>query len=96
MCDVARCKPVEFEKNAIDRLVLNKEKKGVIEALVHRHPGEDPSHSTDIQDETSPHRRAEFTSQQSAGRIVLLHGPPGTGKSYVSAPFRMRACAVLI
>lgn len=74
MCDLARCKPVDFGKNAIDELVLSKEKKDVIRSLVH----------------------AEFTSQQSAGRIILLHGPPGTGKTYVSAPFRMRACVVLI
>lgn len=93
MCDVAKCKPVDFDTKAIDRLILNKRRKEVIRAMVHLHP---VNHSLDVQDDISQRRTAEFTSHKNSGMIALLHGAPGTGKTYVSAPFRMRACTVLI
>lgn len=55
---------VQFNDQAMDRLVLPQERKDIIKALVSH-----PPHFKDI------------VEGKSQGRIFLLHGPPGVGKT---------------
>ena len=59
--------PVQWNKLAFDRLVLNPDKKLLIKAMVQEH----------VQINTS----ADIIEGKGNGLIILLHGGPGTGKT---------------
>eukprot|EP01114_Cavostelium_apophysatum_P015219 TRINITY_DN4103_c0_g1_i2.p1 TRINITY_DN4103_c0_g1~~TRINITY_DN4103_c0_g1_i2.p1 ORF type:complete len:396 (+),score=155.16 TRINITY_DN4103_c0_g1_i2:846-2033(+) len=65
---VTHLEPIKFDDKAYDRLVLPGEKKSLIKALVDQH---------------QKHRKivTDIISGKGGGRIFLLHGPPGVGKT---------------
>ncbi|OHE98999.1 ATPase [Colletotrichum orchidophilum] len=65
---VASLKPVEFATNAWSRLVLKTDYKEVIWAMVKSYM----AHSTGFQD---------LVEGKGDGLVILLHGPPGVGKT---------------
>ena len=66
--NVNQLKPVEFRKNAWDRLVLDPEYKDIIQAMVASYV--DKTAGLD-----------DLVAGKGAGLVALLHGPPGTGKT---------------
>ncbi|KAK4204696.1 P-loop containing nucleoside triphosphate hydrolase protein [Triangularia verruculosa] len=66
--DVSNLKPVEFRENAWSRLVLNSEYKDIIRAMVRSYLG----NKTQFQD---------LVAGKGVGLVVLMHGPPGVGKT---------------
>ncbi|KAL1515773.1 hypothetical protein AB1Y20_002389 [Prymnesium parvum] len=65
---VASLKPVTFNEQSFDRLVLPSTKKHIIKALVLSHLDE-------------AHASVDFIQGKGGGSIFLLHGPPGVGKT---------------
>ncbi|KAL2872886.1 hypothetical protein SGCOL_011975, partial [Colletotrichum sp. CLE4] len=66
--DVASLKPVQFAADAWKRLVLKTEYKEIIWAMVKSYL----AHNTGFQD---------LVAGKGEGLVVLLHGPPGVGKT---------------
>ncbi|KAL8751378.1 MAG: hypothetical protein Q9199_006461 [Rusavskia elegans] len=66
--NVTQLRPVNFRKNAWERLVLDEEYKDIVQAMV----------SSYVE------KRAgidDLIAGKGAGLVTLLHGPPGTGKT---------------
>ncbi|KAI1348458.1 hypothetical protein F5Y01DRAFT_317734 [Xylaria sp. FL0043] len=73
--DVGRLVDVKIVENAIDRLVMRPEtNKETIKAIVKTY--------TDTGD--AEHFNADFIQGKGEGQIFLLHGPPGTGKTFTA------------
>ncbi|KAL8897984.1 MAG: hypothetical protein Q9207_006925 [Kuettlingeria erythrocarpa] len=66
--NVNQLRPVNFRKNAWERLVLDKEYKDIVQALV-----------SSYVDKTAG--LEDIIAGKGAGLVTLLHGPPGTGKT---------------
>ncbi|KAL8796093.1 MAG: hypothetical protein Q9195_001425 [Heterodermia aff. obscurata] len=66
--NVNQLKPVNFRKNAWDRLVLDEEYKDIVQAMVSSYVEK----SSSIED---------LVAGKGAGLVALLHGPPGIGKT---------------
>ena len=66
--NVNQLKPVQFRKNAWDRLVLDPEYKDIVQAMVASYV--DKTAGLD-----------DLVAGKGAGLVALLHGPPGTGKT---------------
>jgi SpoVK/Ycf46/Vps4 family AAA+-type ATPase len=64
---VDRIEEVEWNTNAFNQLVIDGEKKRLIEALV--------------TNQISAEESTDLMSGKGAGLLILLHGPPGTGKT---------------
>ena len=75
---------LEIEDNPFDNLVLDIETKSTIEALVWNY----------VQVDTKVQAwNTDFVKNKGEGRIFLLHGSPGVGKTYVIAQLaRMPLC----
>ncbi|KAI1390037.1 uncharacterized protein F4822DRAFT_400596 [Hypoxylon trugodes] len=67
---VDKIKEVVWNKKAFDKLVVDKDTKELIQALV----------TTHLQDEQG----ADLVSGKGNGLILLLHGGPGTGKTFTA------------
>lgn len=61
--------PVKFDEEAFRNLVMNEQKKQLLEALVL------------VQTNRSQNRVPDVIEGKGNGLILLLHGPPGTGKT---------------
>ena len=66
--NVNQLKPVNFRKNAWDRLVLDDEYKDIVQAMVSSYVEK----SSSVED---------LVAGKGAGLVALLHGPPGIGKT---------------
>ncbi|KAI4114724.1 MAG: hypothetical protein LQ345_004546 [Seirophora villosa] len=66
--NVTQLRPVNFRKNAWERLVLDEEYKEIIQAMVSSYV--DKTAGID-----------DLIAGKGAGIVTLLHGPPGTGKT---------------
>ncbi|KAL8795715.1 MAG: hypothetical protein Q9182_007494 [Xanthomendoza sp. 2 TL-2023] len=66
--NVTQLQPVNFRKNAWERLVLDEEYKDIVQAMVSSYVDK----TTGIDD---------LIAGKGAGLVTLLHGPPGTGKT---------------
>jgi len=65
---VSNLRPIVFDKNAYDRLVLPPHDKDLVRSLVE-------------QNKIKKKRFTDIISGKGEGRIFLLHGPPGCGKT---------------
>ncbi|KAH6849843.1 P-loop containing nucleoside triphosphate hydrolase protein [Chaetomium sp. MPI-CAGE-AT-0009] len=65
-----KLRPVPWDPDAMKRLVLDEEKKALLEGLVSQHYSK----------EQDGHQR-DFIPKKGEGLVVLLHGPPGVGKT---------------
>ncbi|KAI0975374.1 hypothetical protein F4678DRAFT_420118 [Xylaria arbuscula] len=73
--DVGRLVDVKIVENAIDRLVMRPEtNKDTIKAIV----------KTYTDSGEAGHFNADFIQGKGEGQIFLLHGPPGTGKTFTA------------
>ncbi|KAI2622556.1 P-loop containing nucleoside triphosphate hydrolase protein [Hypoxylon sp. NC1633] len=77
--DVACCHDIKVNTKAVDRLVMPQENKDLIKALVHRYAA-NPHNST----RPPPPWGSDFVEDKGHGRIFLLHGSPGVGKTYTA------------
>ncbi|KAL8702970.1 MAG: hypothetical protein Q9201_003853 [Fulgogasparrea decipioides] len=66
--NVNQLRPVNFRKNAWERLVLDEEYKEIVQAMV-----------SSYVDKTAG--LEDIIAGKGAGLVTLLHGPPGTGKT---------------
>ncbi|CAL8578347.1 hypothetical protein XPA_004136 [Xanthoria parietina] len=66
--NVTQLRPVNFRKNAWERLVLDEEYKDIVQAMVSSYV--DKTAGID-----------DLIAGKGAGLVTLLHGPPGTGKT---------------
>ncbi|KAL8941963.1 MAG: hypothetical protein Q9216_001943 [Gyalolechia sp. 2 TL-2023] len=66
--NVTQLRPVNFRKNAWERLVLDTEYKDIVQAMVSSYV--DKAASID-----------DLIAGKGVGLVTLLHGPPGTGKT---------------
>ncbi|KAL8720922.1 MAG: hypothetical protein Q9181_007817 [Wetmoreana brouardii] len=66
--NVTQLRPVNFRKNAWERLVLDEEYKEIVQAMV-----------SSYVDKTAG--LEDIIAGKGAGLVTLLHGPPGTGKT---------------
>lgn len=86
LVDIACCKEVKFNDDAVNNLVMSDDRKMVIKSLVQRYTITDsatPSGAS--RDKLSQPWTADFIKNKGDGQIFLLHGSPGVGKTYVSA-----------
>ena len=74
--DVSQIEDVDFDEEAFDALVLSPERKRMIESLVK------------MQD-TSIARFDDLIKGKGRGIVFLLHGPPGTGKTFTAGTCTM-------
>ncbi|KAI1844808.1 hypothetical protein JX266_009036 [Neoarthrinium moseri] len=75
--DVKNCGDPGINKGAIDMLVMPKERKKMIKALVHRF-------RTNSGNDEEKAWSADFIENKGEGKIFLLHGSPGVGKTYTA------------
>ncbi|KAI0178878.1 P-loop containing nucleoside triphosphate hydrolase protein [Hypoxylon sp. FL1284] len=76
--DVAYCHDVDANTRAIERLVMPQDNKDMIKALVHRYAtGSDKNGSLSTWG-------TDFIENKGNGKIFLLHGSPGVGKTYTA------------
>jgi SpoVK/Ycf46/Vps4 family AAA+-type ATPase len=73
---VSNIRPVQWQSNAFDQLVLNHKTKSMIKSLVEIH-GQGPESCGIIEG-------------KGKGMIFLLHGPPGTGKTLTAGRLSFR------
>ena len=66
--NVSQLQPVNFRKNAWERLVLDEEYKDIVQAMV-----------SSYVDKTA--MLDDLVAGKGAGLVALLHGPPGSGKT---------------
>ncbi|KUI68921.1 ATPase family AAA domain-containing protein 3 [Cytospora mali] len=78
--DTAYCSEVQPRDKAIDNLVLTKSRKDMIKALLHNYSMNGSGNPGKVPDTWS----ADFIEDKGDGRIFLLHGPPGVGKTYTA------------
>ena len=83
--DVANFGEVVSKATAIDSLVMPKERKDMIKALVRKHT----SHTSGKAASTP--WGADFIENKGEGQIFLLHGGPGVGKTFVRSTSPTRA-----
>ncbi|KAG9854832.1 P-loop containing nucleoside triphosphate hydrolase protein, partial [Aureobasidium melanogenum] len=76
---VGNIKEVSWDKNAFQKLVMNGQKKDLLEALVV------------AQGDRSHNKVRDVIEGKSNGLILLLHGPPGTGKTLTAESVAERA-----
>lgn len=76
---VGNIKEVSWDKNAFQKLVMNWQKKSLLEALVV------------AQGDRSHNKVRDVIEGKSNGLILLLHGPPGTGKTLTAESVAERA-----
>ncbi|RGP77951.1 p-loop containing nucleoside triphosphate hydrolase [Fusarium longipes] len=76
--DVAYCKPPRPNIRAIDTLVMPSERKDMIKALIQKFT------SNDLDKTRQQAWRADYIENKGDGRIFLLHGSPGVGKTYTA------------
>lgn len=89
LVDVACCKEVVFNDDAVNNLVMNDDRKALIKSLVHRYTITDTPPADSLQRSISRSKlfqpwTADFIKNKGDGQIFLLHGGPGVGKTYVS------------
>ncbi|KAI1338825.1 P-loop containing nucleoside triphosphate hydrolase protein [Xylariaceae sp. FL0016] len=77
--DVANCHSISPNREAIETLVMPDERKTMIKALVHRF-----STAEDRGAQFDRPWSADFIESKGEGRIFLLHGGPGVGKTYTA------------
>ncbi|CEI66320.1 hypothetical protein FVEN_g4294 [Fusarium venenatum] len=76
--DVTYCNPPRANIRAIDTLVMPSERKDMIKALIQ-------TFTTNDLDKTRQQAwRADYIENKGDGRIFLLHGSPGVGKTYTA------------
>lgn len=75
--DIAFCSDHKPDPRAMDKLVMPLERKEMIQALVRQF-------STSPSGEPAKSWGADFIESKGEGRVFLLHGSPGVGKTYVS------------
>ncbi|KAB5586251.1 hypothetical protein GE09DRAFT_1235499, partial [Coniochaeta sp. 2T2.1] len=75
--DVSNCSDAKTNTMAIDNLVMSKQRKNMIKALVQKH------RAGDAENPMPKAWGADFIQNKGEGQIFLLHGGPGVGKSYV-------------
>ncbi|KAK3295823.1 P-loop containing nucleoside triphosphate hydrolase protein [Chaetomium fimeti] len=66
-----RLRPVAWNADAMERLVLDEENKTLLEGLVSQHYNKKQQDS----------HQWDFIPKKGEGLVVLLHGPPGVGKT---------------
>ncbi|KAH0362599.1 P-loop containing nucleoside triphosphate hydrolase protein, partial [Aureobasidium melanogenum] len=76
---VGKIKEVSWDKNAFQDLVMDEQKKELLEALVV------------VQGDRSRNKVSDVVEGKSNGLILLLHGPPGTGKTLTAESVAERA-----
>ena len=83
MLEVGCISNASFDKNMIDTLVMSDERRGMIKALAADYAHKSPDNST------SAFRpwAADFVEAKGEGKIFLLHGKPGVGKTYTAGRF---------
>lgn len=81
LLDVACCKDVVFNDDAVNNLVMKDDRKMVIKSLVHRYTKANTISTNALM---SQPWTADFIKHKGDGQIFLLHGGPGVGKTYVS------------
>ena len=72
-------KMVEFRKKGFEKLVMKKEYKATVRALV----------STYTSDKT---KYRDLVEGKGRGLVLLLHGPPGTGKTLTAGKITRYGC----
>lgn len=75
--DIACCSDHKPDPRAMDKLVMPSERKEMIKALVQNFSQASPG-------ELNKAWGADFIESKGEGRVFLLHGSPGVGKTYVS------------
>ncbi|KAI0145610.1 hypothetical protein GGR57DRAFT_506803 [Xylariaceae sp. FL1272] len=65
---VSRLRPVQFQENAWSRLVVEQEYKDVVQAMVNSHLRQSDGFE-------------DLVAGKGGGVVILLHGPPGVGKT---------------
>lgn len=73
LLSVERVEPVDWNRKAFERLVLDRKSKELIKALVSVH--------------LSVNRMTDIISGKGNGLIILLHGSPGVGKTLTAGKF---------
>ncbi|RGP61609.1 p-loop containing nucleoside triphosphate hydrolase [Fusarium sporotrichioides] len=76
--DVTYCNPPRPNIRAIDTLVMPSERKDMIKALIQKFT------SNDLDKTRQQAWRADYIENKGDGRIFLLHGSPGVGKTYTA------------
>jgi len=66
-----------LSETAIDRLVMNQQSKDIIKAIA----------KTYTFSRESGRFSADFILGKGEGQIILLHGPPGTGKTFTAGMY---------
>ncbi|KAK4939317.1 hypothetical protein LTR10_020406 [Elasticomyces elasticus] len=79
LLNIDNVKDPVFQENIIDDLVLKEEAKNLIQAL--SNTATDDATSTEDQSESFGHWSADIVQNKGEGRIFLLHGRPGVGKT---------------
>ncbi|KAK4165174.1 hypothetical protein QBC43DRAFT_351527 [Cladorrhinum sp. PSN259] len=78
LIDVGNCSEARTDTRTIENLVMTRQRKDMIKALVHKH-------RTDGSEDQLPKTwGADFIQNKGEGQIFLLHGGPGVGKTYTA------------
>lgn len=77
--DADYCSDIEPKSRAIDNLVMSKTRKNMIKALLHNY-----SMASGSSGQAPATWSADLIEGKGDGRIFLLHGPPGVGKTYTA------------
>lgn len=77
--DTNYCSDIEAKSKAIDNLVMSKARKDMIKALLHNY-----STASGSSGPAPATWSADLIEGKGDGRIFLLHGPPGVGKTYTA------------
>jgi hypothetical protein len=78
-----KLRPVAWDADAMERLVLEEEKKTLLEGLVSQHYSKDQN----------GHQR-DFIPKKGEGLVVLLHGPPGVSLSQFNLRSKWRCYTI--
>jgi hypothetical protein len=78
-----KLRPVAWDADVMERLVLDEEKKTLLEGLVSQHYSKDQN----------GHQR-DFIPKKGEGLVVLLHGPPGVSLSKFNLRLKRRCYTI--
>ncbi|ROW03607.1 hypothetical protein VPNG_07168 [Cytospora leucostoma] len=79
LLDAELCADANFNKTAIENLVMPEDRIFLIKSLVHRFTSSDA-----INGKVPKAWTADFIQHKGEGQIFLLHGSPGVGKTYTA------------